>query len=43
MAGLFVDILLHYREKRKYLLHEFAVMQDHFHLLVTPQESVKER
>jgi len=43
MAGPFVDILLHYRESRKYLLHEFVEMQDHFHLLVTPQESLKER
>jgi putative transposase len=41
MAGLFVDVLLHYREKRKYLLHEFVVMPDHFHLLVTPQESLE--
>ena len=34
MAGLFVDVLLHYHAQRKYLLHEFVVMPDHFHLLI---------
>ena len=41
MAGLFVDVLLHYREQDKYLLHEFVVMPDHFHLLITPSESLE--
>jgi len=41
MAGLFVDVLLHYRRNQKYLLHEFVVMPDHFHLLITPQESLE--
>ena len=41
MAGLFVDVLLHYRERGKYLLHEFVVMPDHFHLLITPRESLE--
>ncbi len=36
MAGLLVEVLLHYRADRKYLLHEFVVMPDHFHLLLTP-------
>jgi putative transposase len=36
MAGLFVEVLLHYRQQNKYLLHEFVVMPDHFHLLITP-------
>ena len=36
MAGLFVRVLLDYRNQGKYLLHEFVVMPDHFHLLVTP-------
>jgi putative transposase len=36
MAGLFVDVLLGYRLKEKYLLHEFVVMPDHFHVLITP-------
>ena len=41
MAGLLVNVLLHYRQKQQYLLHEFAVMPDHFHLLITPQESLE--
>ncbi len=35
-AGLFIDVLFHYRAQKKYLLHEFAVMPEHFHLLITP-------
>ncbi len=34
-AGLLIDILYHYREQRKYLLHEFVIMPDHFHVLIT--------
>jgi putative transposase len=41
MAGLLLDVLLHYRMQRKYLLHEFVVMPDHFHLLITPRESLE--
>ena len=41
MAGLFVDVLYHYREQGKYLLHEFVVMPDHFHLLITPSETLE--
>jgi putative transposase len=41
MAGLFVSNLFHYRSQRKYLLHEFVVMPDHFHLLITPVESLE--
>ena len=41
MAGLLVDVLLHYRQQQKYLLHEFVVMPDHFHLLISPQESLE--
>jgi len=41
MASLFLDVLLHYRAQGKYLLHEFAVMPDHFHLLITPRESLE--
>jgi REP-associated tyrosine transposase len=35
-ADLFVEVLLHYRTQGKYLLHEFVVMPDHFHALITP-------
>ncbi|MCU1268912.1 MAG: hypothetical protein JWN74_206 [Acidobacteriaceae bacterium] len=34
-ASLFIDVLYHYRSERKYFLHSFVVMPDHFHLLIT--------
>ena len=34
-ARLFLDVLYHYRQQQKYLLHEFVVMPDHFHALIT--------
>ena len=34
-ASLLIDVLYHYREQRKYLLHEFVVMPYHFHVLIT--------
>jgi putative transposase len=34
-AGLFIDVLYGYRSQDKYLLHEFVVMPDHFHALIT--------
>ena len=39
-AELLIDVILHYRGQEKYLLHEFVVMPDHFHLLITPSEVV---
>jgi len=39
-AELLVDVLSHYRSQRKFLLHEFVVMPDHFHALITPSEDV---
>ena len=36
MAQLFLDVLFNYRSQDKYLLHEFVLMPDHFHLLITP-------
>jgi len=36
MANLFVEVLISYRAQQKYLLHEFVLMPDHFHLLITP-------
>lgn len=41
MACLFVHVLYHYRENKKYLLHEFVVMPNHFHLLISPIESLE--
>jgi putative transposase len=35
MAALLMDVLFHYREQGKYRLHEFAIMPNHFHALMT--------
>ncbi len=34
-ARLFIEVLYHYRKQQNYLLHEFVVMPDHFHVLIT--------
>jgi putative transposase len=34
-AGLFVRVLYDYREQGKFRLHEFVVMPDHFHIILT--------
>jgi putative transposase len=34
-ASLLINVLYHYREQRKYLLHEFVIMPNHFHVLIT--------
>ncbi|MCU1309709.1 MAG: hypothetical protein JWO20_834 [Candidatus Angelobacter sp.] len=39
-ADLFIRNLYDYRGKG-YLLHEFVLMKDHFHLLITPTESLE--
>ena len=36
MAQLLVDVLAENRQKRRFLLHEFVIMPNHFHLLLTP-------
>jgi REP-associated tyrosine transposase len=36
MAGLLQDVFLHYRSQHKFLLHEFVIMPNHIHLLVSP-------
>lgn len=36
MATLLIETLIEYRNQQKYELHEFVVMPDHFHLLITP-------
>ena len=41
MARLFLDTLFHYRSEHKYLLHEFVLMPNHFHLLLTPTVSLE--
>jgi putative transposase len=43
IARLFIEVLVQYRTQKKYLLHEFVVMPDHFHLIVTPTGVTLER
>ena len=43
IARLFIEILLNHRTEKKYLLHEFVVMPDHFHLILTPNQITLER
>jgi putative transposase len=38
-AELLVQRILACRERGSYLLHEFVVMPNHFHLLITPSEN----
>jgi putative transposase len=40
VAHLLIDTLAHYRDERKYLLHEFVVMPDHVHALLTPASEI---
>jgi putative transposase len=42
-ARLFIDVMMSYRAQKKYLLHEFVVMPDHFHLILTPTGITLER
>lgn len=39
MAGLLIEVLYSYREQKKFLLHEFVVMPNHIHLLITPADN----
>ena len=39
-AKLFIDTIYHYRGGA-YLLHEFVIMPDHIHVLITPQTSLE--
>ena len=39
-ASLVVAKLLEYRDKKNYLLHEFVVVPNHVHLILTPAQSV---
>jgi putative transposase len=40
MAQLFLDTLQRYRAQGKFMLHEFVLMPDHFHLLLTPAPDI---
>ena len=39
-AELMMDVLAHYRDQKKYALHEFVIMPDHLHLLLTPAPGI---
>jgi putative transposase len=43
VAKLLVRTIYEYRVQKKYLLHEFVVMKDHVHLMVTPTDITLER
>ena len=40
IAGLFLDTLFSYRDQQKFQLHEFVIMPNHVHLLITPNETI---
>ena len=39
-ATLLIEVLLYYRARSKYLLHDFVIMPDHFHALITPADNL---
>ncbi len=39
-ANLLIDTLAHYRDEQKFLLHEFVIMPDHLHALITPADEI---
>ena len=43
IARLFIEVMMDYRAQKKYLLHEFVVMPDHLHLIITPTKITLER
>jgi len=40
MARLLLDVLRDNRKKERFLLHEFVIMPNHFHLLITPAPEI---
>jgi putative transposase len=43
ISRLFIEVLMDYRTQKKYLLHEFVVMPEHLHLIITPTKITLER
>ncbi len=39
-AQLFLETLFHYRDQGCYQLHDFVLMPEHFHLIITPAETL---
>jgi putative transposase len=40
LAQLFLRTLEDYRRAGKFLLHEFVLMPDHFHVIITPSHDI---
>ena len=40
MADLLLDVLHHYRKEGRFQIHEFVIMPNHFHAIVTPAPDV---
>src|SRR5512140_278956 len=40
-AKLLIDVLYHYRAAERFLLHDFVVMPNHLHAIVTPAETIE--
>ena len=40
MAKLLIDVMRENRRKGRFSIHEFVIMPNHFHLLITPAEAV---
>ena len=38
-AEILIGCLIHYRDQGSYLLHEFVVMPNHLHLILTPSDT----
>lgn len=43
LAQLLRDTILSYRDAGKFLLHEFVIMPNHLHLIITPSDITLER
>jgi putative transposase len=43
LAQLLVDTFYRYRSSEKFYLHEFVIMPDHLHAIITPHEITLER
>jgi len=41
IAELFIETLFRYRDARKFQLHAFAIMPDHAHILLTPDQAIE--
>jgi|SRR5271156_1275125 len=40
VAQILITAILHYRDAKAYLLHQFVIMPDHLHVLLTPGHSI---